>query len=162
MKKLVISAALALVLVAALAAPVLASSLSANEVASELVCRCGCNSVLTNCAHQECSSRDGMLLSIKQQIDAGKSKEEIIQGFVARYGEQVLAVPPKTGFNLTAWITPFAVLVGGALAVYLVLRLWVFRGKQPLPATSARSTSAQDEEYRRRVEKELEDFKETS
>ena len=45
----------------------------------------------------------------------GKSKPEVLQAMVAQYGERILAAPTKEGFNLTAWIIPFVMLVAGGL-----------------------------------------------
>ena len=44
-------------------------------------------------------------------------REQIEDHFVARLGPQVLAVPPRSGFDLFAWLLPFAAIVCGAAAV---------------------------------------------
>ncbi len=130
-----------------------------DGIASELVCQCGCNMVLNQCNHAECSSRDGMLASITKQLDTGRTKQQIVAGFVAQYGEKVLSAPTKEGFNLTAWITPFAALLTGAVLIYLMVRAWVARGQVAQPvAMGPRAASANDDEYKRRLERELDDF----
>lgn len=46
----------------------------------------------------------------------GQNEEQIVASFVAEYGEWILAVPEKTGFNVLAWAVPIgALLVGGGL-----------------------------------------------
>ncbi|MBI4330079.1 MAG: cytochrome c-type biogenesis protein CcmH [Chloroflexi bacterium] len=125
-----------------------------DRIGGQLVCQCGCASILINCVHQECMSRDEMMTSVKKQVAQGKSGEQIIQAFVQVYGEKVLAEPPKKGFNLTAWIAPFAGLLVGALLVLIVLRAWVTRGRE-VATVSESGPAAVDEEYLRRVEKEL-------
>lgn len=62
---------------------------------------------------------------IRQKLEAGESREAIMNYFVARYGVQVLAAPPARGFTLGVWLAPiFALLVGLAIVVG-VLRGWL-------------------------------------
>lgn len=127
-----------------------------DDIASEVVCQCGCNSVLNNCVHGECMVRDRMLASIKSEVDKGSSKSVIIQMLVDQYGQQVLAAPPKEGFNLTAWVTPFAAILAGAALIYLLLRTWLrWRTDEEITVPVADI----DEEYRRRLDEELAQFK---
>ena len=148
--------ALALLVPAIVAA---ATPVEVDDTARELICQCGCGMVLNQCNHAECSSRDQMMASIGTQLDAGRTKQQIVAGFVSQYGERVLSAPTKEGFNLTAWITPFAALLAGAVVVYFLMRAWVARGGQSQPVTvRPRSISGSDDEYRRRLEQELDDF----
>ena len=48
---------------------------------------------------------------IRIQLSEGKTDQEIIDYFIQRYGEEVLASPPKSGSTLVAWITPVIVLI---------------------------------------------------
>ena len=43
---------------------------------------------------------------IRDQIAAGKTKDEIKAALVDEYGEQVLADPGTGGFNVTLWVVP--------------------------------------------------------
>jgi cytochrome c-type biogenesis protein CcmH len=61
---------------------------------------------------------------IRRQIAAGKTKDEIKDELVAQYGTQVLAEPPKSGFDLAAWLVPGAAILLAALAIGLGLRRW--------------------------------------
>ena len=61
---------------------------------------------------------------IRRQIAAGKTKDEIKDELVAEYGTQVLAEPPKSGFDLTAWLVPGAAIMLAAVAIGLGLRRW--------------------------------------
>lgn len=73
------------------------------------------------------------------------------------FREQVLAVPTKKGFNLTAWILPFVALVAGAALIYALLRLWVLKGKEQTAAEVV--PTVQDDEYRRKLEEDLKKHK---
>lgn len=61
---------------------------------------------------------------IRQKIAAGWSKDRIENYFVAELGPQVLAVPRSHGFDLLAWLLPFAAIVFGAGAVAAGARAW--------------------------------------
>lgn len=134
--------------------PVLAEEVTVNDIAEELMCQCGCTMVLSTC---QCGTRDAMVATIEQKLVEGQSKDEIIQYFVAQYGEQVLASPPKKGFNLVVWILPFASILVGGVVVYLVVRAWVRRGGQSLISDMSEK---EDEGYQEQLEKELEEFSE--
>lgn len=55
---------------------------------------------------------------VKEQMDKGKSREEILQFFVERYGPWILREPPKQGFHILAWAVPVIILVMGPLLVW--------------------------------------------
>jgi len=139
------------------ASPVMADSTTVSDISKELICQCGCSMVLSNCTHVECASREAMIALIEQNLAQDRTEEQIIQLFIAQYGEQELAAPPKRGFNLTAWGLPFVAIVGGGGVVYIALRNWVRRGQRSQTDTMAEEG---DEEYQRQLKKELEEFTE--
>lgn len=160
-KAFVIILLLLLLLAPLFTSPVKAQTTAAGDIAKQLVCQCGCTSILSNCTHIECMSRNGMTALIEQKLAQGQSGEQIIQFFVDQYGEQVLSEPPKRGFNLVAWVLPFvAILVAGAV-IYLALRKWVKQGSQP-QTTAIPETEEEKEKYQQRLEKELKEFTEES
>jgi cytochrome c-type biogenesis protein CcmH len=69
-------------------------------------------------------------------IDSGLTDREILSSFAAKYGVTVLAAPPTHGFNLVAWIAPFAVFAAAVLGTILLVRHWS-AGRTTAPATSA-------------------------
>ena len=148
------------VLVALLAAPVSAAgSVSVSSIGEKLVCQCGCNQTVTACPDSPCPSADPIKAVIGQKLAQGESEAQIIQYFVAQYGEQVLVTPPKSGFNLVAWILPFAALMVGGYIIYLSLKRWVWQGKAQEVNTEA-VAEEDDEKYRLRMERELKEFSE--
>ncbi len=54
---------------------------------------------------------------INEEIAAGRTDEEIIDAFVAAYGEQVLLDPPSTGWGVVLWAVPLGVLAAGLIAI---------------------------------------------
>lgn len=130
-----------------------------DEVSEKLSCRCGCNLVLNRCNHVQCGSALPMRARINKEIAEGKSRDEIIAGFVRDMGEQVLAVPPTSGFNWNAWIMPFAVLALGGVLLGVALRLMRRKKSETALAPAAdAATSASSAEVESRIEKELKEF----
>ena len=68
-----------------------------------------------------CGGASSAKKELREMADSGMTHDEIVDAFVARYGEWILAVPERTGFNLFAWILPVAGMVvgGGGLALFL-------------------------------------------
>jgi cytochrome c-type biogenesis protein CcmH len=91
---------------------------------------------------------------IAQRIEAGDSKSEIKDKLVADYGPQILAAPPKEGFDLLAWLLPIGGLLGGALVLGLLAWRWSRRRE---PATAAEQL---DPALERRLDQELARFDE--
>ncbi len=91
---------------------------------------------------------------IREMLSAGKSEEEILDYYVAEYGERILASPRARGFNILAYVLPWVGLAAGIAALGLALRRWLSRGTAN--ETDALSTeSAPDAEYDERIEREL-------
>jgi len=127
-----------------------------RAVAEQLVCQCGCHEQLTVCAMQNCHSATPMRAEIRAQLGAGKEVDAIVADFVQRFGKQVLAAPTMQGFDLAAWVAPFAMLVLGTIVVgWIVVRM--ARREHPA-AESAPVEAAADP----RIEAELRDFEEES
>ncbi|NQW19009.1 MAG: cytochrome c-type biogenesis protein CcmH [Chloroflexi bacterium] len=59
---------------------------------------------------------------IREKLAAGEDENDVSQFFVDRYGIQVLASPPTSGFNSLVWIVPPVVLGISLTALYMILR----------------------------------------
>lgn len=128
-----------------------------DSITQQLVCQCGCTQTVAACSEPQCSTREAMKAMVGQKLAQGQSEAQIIQAFIVQYGEKVLVTPPKSGLNLVAWILPFVAILAGAAIIFAAMRAWVKRGSQA--ETAAKNESEQgDEEYRRRVEKDLKEF----
>ena len=105
-----------------------------NKLGHQLMCMCGCNQVLLECNHVGCTYSDRMRNELIAGLERGDSDSLVLQSFVQKYGNTVLAAPTTTGFNRVAWIMPFAVFAAAlALTIWLV-RLWKSRAvAQPVP-----------------------------
>ena len=59
---------------------------------------------------------------VRDQLTQGASQAEILEFFAERYGPDILASPPKSGFNLLAWVFPVVGMAGALIAGWLVIR----------------------------------------
>src|SRR5660398_325776 len=97
--------ALLFLLPAPAAAPAATGEDTLCAVGGRVMCQCGCGLVLANCPHRNC----GWGVPAKEFIDghlaSGRSGDELVEYYVAQYGEQIPGSPPKSGVNLPACIT---------------------------------------------------------
>jgi cytochrome c-type biogenesis protein CcmH/NrfF len=127
-----------------------------HEIEESLTCQCGCGLTVHSCNHLQCPSGDPIKKEIAERLARGENKETILQAFRERYGEKVLSSPTFRGFNWLAWITPFAVVLTGALVMSLVIRRWV---RAPhAPAVPSPPPSTRDDPLRQRLARELEEL----
>jgi cytochrome c-type biogenesis protein CcmH/NrfF len=98
-----------------------------NKLGHQLMCMCGCNQVLLECNHVGCTYSDRMRNELAAAIDRGDSDSLVLQSFVQKYGNTSLAAPTSSGFNIIAWIMPFAVFAAAVLLTIWLVRLWKSR-----------------------------------
>jgi cytochrome c-type biogenesis protein CcmH len=127
----------------ALAAPAAWVEDRTREVASELRCVV-CQNL--SVADSPSDLAKEMRNLVREQVEQGKSREEILAYFTSRYGEFVLLSPTRRGFNLLVWALPFLAIALGAGGVYLVARRWT---RQQLDEPAA------EQAYAERVRREL-------
>jgi cytochrome c-type biogenesis protein CcmH len=90
---------------------------------------------------------------IRQRIEAGDSDQQILDRFVASYGDGILVDPPKRGFTIGLWVGPFVLLLLGGLGLAWLARGWVRRGAAvAAPTTVAVDAPVLDELKRFREE----------
>lgn len=77
-----------------------------------------------------------MRRTIRQQVEAGASDQQVRDYFAERYGDFVLFRPPTSGAAILIWLFPFALLV--AAGAWLVSRAMGGKGRklEPLPDDS--------------------------
>ena len=59
---------------------------------------------------------------IREQIKAGRTDDQIKQYLVDRYGDFVLYDPPLKATTVLLWGGPFALLLGGIIALFVYMR----------------------------------------
>ncbi len=131
---------------------VLAGAVTLSDIEKQLMCMCGCGMVLSSC---QCGTAEEFRTEILTKLEQGIPPDQIIQDFVARYGETVLAAPTKSGFNLTAWITPFVALILGLSALFWIVRTLAQRYRLQ---TVSPPPGAQHPGFRKQVDERLKDY----
>ena len=124
-----------------------------DKLGHNMICGCGCRQILLECNHVGCQVSDKMVRELRVALTRGDSDDLVMQAFVQRYGETVRAAPEAKGFNLMAWITPFAMLLAGLLLAVTVLRRWSMR---PAAAAAPGAPAAQLEALRHKARQETE------
>tara|TARA_B110000444_G_scaffold226002_1_gene230216 strand:- start:204 stop:578 length:375 start_codon:yes stop_codon:yes gene_type:complete len=61
-------------------------------------------------------------LVVKDQVEEGKTKEEIYDFLISKYGEWIVYQPPLNKNNLLLWFLPYLVLALGGFIIFLILR----------------------------------------
>ncbi|MGZ5310632.1 MAG: cytochrome c-type biogenesis protein [Solirubrobacterales bacterium] len=119
MRRIASGLAAAIAAVALLAPAASAQEASLTDIEDEVMCPiCGTLLELSEAPQAE-RQRD----LIRRLIAQGRSKEEIKEALVAEYGEEVLATPESSGFDLAAWVIPIA----GLAAALAALGIWLRR-----------------------------------
>lgn len=134
-----------------------------QDVASQLECPiCQNESV----ASSPSTLAQQMRMVIRQQLQSGKSEQEVVQYFAHSYGDQIVGTPPWQGFSLLVWLVPIALLLGGAVLLWFTLREW--SAHAPPSASTTKNADrigersdptqiddAELEQYRVQLEREL-------
>lgn len=89
------------------------------EIADELMCPVCSGQTVANSNSD--LARD-MRSIIKKMLKQGKTEEQIISYFTERYGDTILASPPKRGVNLILWLLPLTGLIAGFAFLVIYLR----------------------------------------
>jgi cytochrome c-type biogenesis protein CcmH len=138
-------------LVAALLAGAATAAPSPADLEAELVCPvCG-----TTLDQSDAPVAQRMKQIIRERLAAGASEAQIKAELVDQFGPGVLAEPPKSGFDLLAWVVPLAVLVAGGVGVGLIAWGWSRRRGD---GEADDAPVALDPELERRVDAELRRF----
>ena len=124
-----------------------------NAVAKKLNCPVCENVPLDVCETQACVQWRDL---IRQRLATGEKPEQVIAYFRDTYGDRVLQEPPRSGFTALIWILPFVGLIAGVAILVVVLRRMTARSVTVDVTTEASSVA---DEYRQRLERELEEIK---
>lgn len=94
---------------------------------------------------------------IRQQLQSGKSEQQVVQYFVSRYGDRILLSPQWQGFQLLAWLVPVGMLLLGLILTYATLRTWRVQSAEVAEQAAGRANieDADLERYREQLEREL-------
>ena len=117
-----------------------------NRVARQLYCPVCENIPLDVCPTQACAQ---WRATIRDELAAGWSDQQILDYFSAQYGERVLARPAGRGLTVLVWVIPPVLVLLGAFILWRVLRRM-----RPAPRPAGDGSPPADE-YTQRLEQEL-------
>ena len=126
-----------------------------HDVASQLRCPICQGESVADSPSQLAQQMRGV---IRQQLQSGRSEQEVIQYFRTSYGDQIVWSPPWQGFTLLAWLVPIGLLLAGIILLFFVLRDW--RALALSSSTAGEAELAKVDEadlafYRAQLEQEL-------
>lgn len=135
-----------------------------QSIEQRLACNCGCTLDVFTCRTTDfsCTYSPALHREVLALRDSGKTAQEILDAFVAKYGEKALMAPKPQGFNLAGYLLPGALIT--AAAAGLVLFIGRRKAAVALAASAAAPqsqstspTSPEELERLRRALAEIED-----
>ncbi len=151
MRRLIALTAAIVGLSAALAGTATAATPSYTDALSQFMCTsCHEPLELVN-SPQAISEKQWMRHLLAEGLDMSQLKKAM----VAQYGQQVLARPPASGFNLTVYILPPAIFLAGLALLAFTLPKWRERSRRTARLAGAAPLATDDA---KRLDDELEHF----
>ena len=92
---------------------------------------------------------------IRSMLQAGRTREEVLDFYVAKYGAAILAQPPYEGLGLLAWVLPGVFLI--ALAAWMA-RYLRRRRRSPALVQPQAAPAPADARYVEQLDRELRDY----
>ena len=96
-----------------------------QQIERQLKCTCGCNLDIFTCRTTDftCTYSPELHREVLALAEAGRSPQDIVDAFVAKYGEKALMAPRPVNFNLVGYLLPgVAILIGGAALAWVIAR----------------------------------------
>jgi cytochrome c-type biogenesis protein CcmH len=108
-----------------------------QAIEKKLLCTCGCTLDVYTCRTTDfsCTYSPALHREVVALYDEGRTAQEILDTFVAKYGEKALMAPEPEGFNLAGYLLPGVVVtgLGVMLAWVLTRRTAVGAAEAPTP-----------------------------
>ncbi len=143
----------ALVASAAIATAATAATPSYSSALSQFMCT-SCHEPLELVNSPQAISEKSWM---RHLLAEGLDMSQLRAAMVAQYGQEVLARPPASGFNLTIYILPPALFVGGLALLAYTLPKWRRRSRRAA-ATRLPGAAPLDTDDAQRLADELENF----
>ena len=81
------------------------------------------------CSGQSVASSDApaaanLRADIERRVAEGESDDEIRAAYAARFGEEILLNPPRSGVAATVWVLPVVAVVVAGAGLVIAFRRW--------------------------------------
>lgn len=109
--------------------------------------------------YSSCNVKQLYYQEVAEMFEKGMTKQDILDYYVNELGISALKAPPKKGFNLSLWITPFLIIFIVFVFLFFVMRKWKKKfvglnledGPQSLDLESEIYSSVIDEERKKYI-----------
>jgi cytochrome c-type biogenesis protein CcmH len=133
-----------------------------QAIEQRLACSCGCTLDVFTCRTTDftCTYSPELHREVLALRDGGKTAQEILDTFVAKYGEKALMAPKPRGFNLAGYFLPGTLIAsaGAALVFYINRRRAVASVSGPaVESIGSAHASPEELERLRRALADIED-----
>jgi cytochrome c-type biogenesis protein CcmH/NrfF len=110
--------------------------------------------MLIECESEGCGHAIQDRLAIRELLNRGQKREQVIEYFIQKYGGQVaLAAPLDRGFNRLAWLFPYS--LAAVAACGLGYGAYKLAKRPPAPAATPTETPVTDPELADKLDDEL-------
>lgn len=109
-----------------------------QAIEKRLKCTCGCGLDVYTCRTTDftCPVSPKLHAQVLALVTAGNTAEQVVAAFVREHGLEILMAPPKSGFNLIGWGTPWVLVLVAGVGLVLALGRWVGRTTRPVPVAA--------------------------
>ena len=125
-----------------------------QAIEKRLRCSCGCGLDIYTCRTTDftCTYSPALHKEVVRLAEQGKTDQQIIDEFIAQYGEAVLMAPPRRGFNLAGYFVPSIAIIIAAIFLVRLMRRWAREGQAvvaPIPNPESPIPNASPAELQR-------------
>ena len=126
-----------------------------ENVGSKIMCSCGCGQMLLKCNHVGCPNSAKMISQLHEQVAATDDDQAVLNFFRKEWGVTTVVEPDRHGFELLAWILPFAGLGLGVFLLVVVVHKWHVHGAGVNPVEARLDPHLESLRARARKETEI-------
>ncbi|MCH7612241.1 MAG: cytochrome c-type biogenesis protein CcmH [Candidatus Marinimicrobia bacterium] len=119
-----------------------------KDIEKSLMAPCCWSGTVNDHGHSELEQE------IQSMVEAGQTKDQIMNHYVRIYGERILAIPVAQGFNIMAWLAPIIIAIIGITFLVLYLKSSTSKSLE----LDSISTGDESIPYNEQIEKELKEL----
>jgi cytochrome c-type biogenesis protein CcmH/NrfF len=95
-----------------------------EDLGGKIMCTCSCGQMLLKCNHVGCPNSAKMIRQLHEQVAATNDDQAVLNFFRTEWGVTTVVEPDRHGFELLAWVLPFAGLGLGVFLLVVVVHKW--------------------------------------